>query len=169
MVNWKRSSLNEHSNPMSPLESCGCPGPAVNPPERSPSGAFGRRHLRRITRVLALLAVSSTALAAPSADPASCAVVRFSDVGWTDVTSTTALAQELLRSIGYSPRVTVLSVPVTFASLQNNDLDVFLGNWMPTQEADIRHSCKRFGGGIGANLVGANTPSQFPPIRLPRD
>jgi glycine betaine/proline transport system substrate-binding protein len=69
-------------------------------------------------------------------DPISCQIVRFSDVGWTDVTATTALVTQLLRSIGYSPTVTVLSVPVTFASIQNNDLDVFLGNWMPAQEAD---------------------------------
>jgi glycine betaine/proline transport system substrate-binding protein len=62
--------------------------------------------------------------------------VRFSDVGWTDVTSTTALATQLLRSIGYTPSVTVLSVPVTFASLKNKDIDVFLGNWMPAETAD---------------------------------
>ena len=30
----------------------------------------------------------------------------------------------------------MLSVPVTFASLQNKDIDVFLGNWMPAQVAD---------------------------------
>jgi glycine betaine/proline transport system substrate-binding protein len=103
-----------------------------------------------------LVAHSAILCAAPSADPAICAAVRFSDVGWTDVTSTTALANELLRSIGYSPSVTVLSVPVTFASLQNNDIDVFLGNWMPTQEADIRRYIQD--GSVvvlGANLVGA--------------
>ena len=82
--------------------------------------------------------------------------MRFSDVGWTDVTSTTALIAQLLRSIGYSPTITVLSVPVTFASLQNNDLDVFLGNWMPAQAADRGHYVED---GtvvvIGANLTGA--------------
>jgi glycine betaine/proline transport system substrate-binding protein len=154
-VNWKRSSLNDHSNPKSPVESCGCPGPAVNPPERLLLGALGRR-LRRLSCLFALIAQSAAVCAAPSADPASCAVVRFSDVGWTDVTSTTALAHELLRSIGYSPTITVLSVPVTFASLQNNDLDVFLGNWMPTQEADIRRYLQDGSVAvIGANLVGA--------------
>jgi glycine betaine/proline transport system substrate-binding protein len=77
-------------------------------------------------------------------------------VGWTDVTSTTALANELLRSIGYSPSVTVLSVPVTFASLQNKDIDVFLGNWMPTQEADIRRFLQDGSVAvIGPNLTGA--------------
>jgi glycine betaine/proline transport system substrate-binding protein len=89
-------------------------------------------------------------------DPPRCQTVRFSDVGWTDVTSTTALITQLLRSIGYSPTVTVLSVPVTFASLQNNDLDVFLGNWMPAQAGDRGHYVED---GtvvvIGANLNGA--------------
>ena len=28
-------------------------------------------------------------------------------------------------------------MPVTYASLKNKDIDVFLGNWMPTMEADI--------------------------------
>jgi glycine betaine/proline transport system substrate-binding protein len=78
----------------------------------------------------------SAAAALGTTDPASCRTVRFSDVGWTDVTSTTALTAELLRSIGYTPSVTVLSVPVTFASLKNKDIDVFLGNWMPAEAAD---------------------------------
>jgi len=29
-------------------------------------------------------------------------------------------------------------VPVTYTSLKNKDIDVFLGNWMPTMEADVR-------------------------------
>src|SRR5580704_8389584 len=76
--------------------------------------------------------------AAPTRDvePPSCRAVRFSDVGWTDVTSTTALTAQLLRDIGYTPTITVLSVPVTFASIKNKDIDVFLGNWMPAQVAD---------------------------------
>ena len=105
-------------------------------------------------------AAAPISAAAPPAggerDPPSCQTVRFSDVGWTDVTSTTALIAQLLRSIGYAPTVTVLSVPVTFASLQNNDLDVFLGNWMPAQAGDRGHYVED--GSvvvIGANLTGA--------------
>jgi glycine betaine/proline transport system substrate-binding protein len=63
--------------------------------------------------------------------------VRFSDVGWTDITATTATASVVLEALGYEPDVQVLSVPVTYRSLQNEDIDVFLGNWMPTMEADI--------------------------------
>jgi glycine betaine/proline transport system substrate-binding protein len=98
----------------------------------------------------------ANAPAAGRRDPVGCQTVRFSDVGWTDVTATTALVTQLLRSIGYSPTVTVLSVPVTFASLQNRDIDVFLGNWMPAQEAD-RHRYVEDGSivVIGANLTGA--------------
>ena len=81
------------------------------------------------------LLVSSTAWAA---DPNSCKTVRFSDVGWTDITSTTAATSVVLTGLGYEPTATVLSVPITYVSLKNGDIDVFLGNWMPTMEADIK-------------------------------
>jgi len=74
--------------------------------------------------------------AAPANEPASCQTVRLSDVGWTDVTSTTAVFASLLRQLGYQPQITVLSVPVTFASMKNRDIDIFLGNWMPAQDGD---------------------------------
>jgi len=94
---------------------------------------------------------------APAAnDPPSCKAVRISDIGWTDVTATTALFNTLVRQIGYDAQVTVLSVPVTYASMKNKDIDVFLGNWMPTMEGDRKayyddHSIEV----VGANLTGA--------------
>ena len=91
-------------------------------------------------RKLLISLALSTALgtgAALAADPESCRAVTFSDVGWTDITSTTATASVILEALGYQPTVQVLSVPVTYASLKNGDVDVFLGNWMPTMEADI--------------------------------
>lgn len=101
-------------------------------------------------------APAATSATPPGQEPPSCRNVRFSDVGWTDVTSTTALVAQLLRSIGYTPTITVLSVPVTFASMQNKDVDVFLGDWMPTQEAD-RASYVANGSVVvvGPNLEGA--------------
>jgi glycine betaine/proline transport system substrate-binding protein len=74
----------------------------------------------------------------PTTEPASCQAVRLSDIGWTDVTSTTAVFASLLRQLGYQPQITVLSVPVTFAAMKNRDIDVFLGNWMPAQDGDRR-------------------------------
>ena len=75
--------------------------------------------------------VSSAVLAS---DPASCSKPHFSDVGWTDITATTQVANQILKSLGYKPVVSVLSVAITFKSLENGDIDVFLGNWMPLQE-----------------------------------
>ncbi|WP_137819369.1 choline ABC transporter substrate-binding protein [Pseudomonas sp. 2FG] len=87
---------------------------------------------------LLLAASLSLPLLAHAAEPESCGTVRFSDVGWTDITVTTAVTSEVLESLGYKTKTTMLSVPVTYRSLQNNDLDVFLGNWMPTMENDIK-------------------------------
>ena len=70
------------------------------------------------------------------AEPVSCHTVRLADVGWTDVTVTTATLSRVLQGLGYEPQTTLLSVPVTFASMQRRDIDVFLGNWMPAQTRD---------------------------------
>ncbi|URK87282.1 choline ABC transporter substrate-binding protein [Rhizobium sp. RCAM05350] len=102
-------------------------------------------------------AVSLSALtSAYAAEPEGCGTVRFADVGWTDITATTATVASILKGLGYETDIKVLSVPVTYQSLKNKDIDVFLGNWMPTQEADVRpflddKSVRSF----GPNLEGA--------------
>ena len=90
-------------------------------------------------RALAALSLAGL-LSAPAlaAEPAACKKIVFSDVGWTDITATTALATEVLNALGYQTEIKVLSVPVTYTALSTNDVDVFLGNWMPTMEADIK-------------------------------
>ena len=89
-------------------------------------------------------------------DAGSCKTVRFSDVGWTDITATTAATSEVLKGLGYTPKTEVLSVPVTFTSMKNKKIDVFLGNWMPTMEADRKpYLDKKQIEVIGANLEGA--------------
>lgn len=109
-------------------------------------------------RKVLLTTAALIAFATPSiaAEPASCSTVRFSDVGWTDITATTAATSVVLKALGYSPKTQLLSVPVTYSSLKNKDIDVFLGNWMPTMEADIKPY--REDGSvetIGKNLEGA--------------
>lgn len=66
-----------------------------------------------------------------------CDTVRFSDVGWTDITATTAATSIVLNALGYEATTDLLSVPVTYTSLAEGNIDVFLGNWMPTMEADL--------------------------------
>ena len=111
-----------------------------------------------IRRLRAPLAVAATLAATLSASAASaaCETVRFSDVGWTDITATTAVATTVLQGLGYRTDIKLLSVPVTYASLGAGDLDVFLGNWMPTMEADIRpYLDKATVEDLGPNLTGA--------------
>jgi glycine betaine/proline transport system substrate-binding protein len=80
---------------------------------------------------VALVALSGAAFAE------GCDKVIFSDVGWTDITATTAATSLVLEALGYETETKVLSVPVTYTGLAEGDIDVFLGNWMPTMEADL--------------------------------
>ncbi|MCF6322550.1 MAG: glycine/betaine ABC transporter substrate-binding protein, partial [Rhizobiaceae bacterium] len=95
-----------------------------------------------MTRILAAGFIGATAIltaqTALAASHEACSTVRFSDVGWTDITATTAATTFVLKALGYETDIKVLSVPVTYTSLKNKDIDVFLGNWMPTMEADIK-------------------------------
>ncbi|MDQ0510340.1 choline ABC transporter substrate-binding protein [Ancylobacter amanitiformis] len=94
--------------------------------------------------------------AAQAAEPAICKTVRFADVGWTDITATTAVASTILEALGYTTKTQVLAVPVTYKSMQTKDIDVFLGNWMPTMEADLKpYRDDKSVEVIGVNLEGA--------------
>ncbi len=111
-----------------------------------------------VKKLVVLGAITFGLLSGPAqaGDPAECRTVRFSDVGWTDITATTAATSVVLEGLGYKPKAQVLSVPVTYASLKNKDSDVFLGNWMPTMEGDL--APYRDDGSVeilGVNLEGA--------------
>ena len=85
---------------------------------------------RTTLSAFALMAVAGQASAA-------CETVTFADVGWTDITATTAATSVVLQALGYETDIKLLSVPVTYSSMAQGDIDVFLGNWMPTMEGDI--------------------------------
>lgn len=87
-----------------------------------------------MTKIFSSIALSAVATGAYANQ---CETVRFADVGWTDITATTAVTSELLKGLGYKTKTDLLSVPVTYSSMANGDIDVFLGNWMPTMEGDI--------------------------------
>jgi len=92
----------------------------------------------KVAHSLVLAASLTLPLLAQAAESESCRNVRFADVGWTDITVTTAVTSAVLQSIGYTTKTTLISVPVTYKSMENKDIDVFLGNWMPTMENDIK-------------------------------
>lgn len=70
-------------------------------------------------------------------EPAQCEQVRMPDVGWTDITMTTAVARLLLSELGYRTQVKRMSLPQTYSALSSKQADVFLGNWMPAQSGLI--------------------------------
>ncbi len=94
-------------------------------------------HWKALATAAAVVLLAGTG-AARAAEPEQCKTVHFSDVGWSCVTATTSIAMTLLEGLGYEPKASVLSVPVTFESLANRDLDAFLGLWLPTQQSMIQ-------------------------------
>ncbi len=65
-------------------------------------------------------------------EAASCREVKFADIGWTDITATTALSSVVLEGLGYKPVSTIASVPIAFAGLKKGQIDAFLGYWSPS-------------------------------------
>ena len=92
---------------------------------------------RAMACTVALIAFTAVPFSASAADPEECKVIRLSDPGWTDITATNGVASFLLETLGYEPDVKTLSVPIGYQSMKNGEIDVFLGNWMPAQQAFI--------------------------------
>lgn len=91
-----------------------------------------------MVRNTSFIAVAAALLALSGKASADCKEVSFADVGWTAESATTAMTGFVLESLGYDVDIKVLSVPVTYISMANGDIDAFLGNWMPTMSADIQ-------------------------------
>lgn len=68
-----------------------------------------------------------------AAEAERCELITFADVGWTDITMTTAVARLVLNDLGYRTRVKRMLLPQTYQALSDGQIDVFLGNWMPAQ------------------------------------
>lgn len=100
-----------------------------------------------------------TALSAQTvlAEDASCKTVHFADIGWSDIAATIGMTSVVLEGLGYKPDVTVASVPITFAGMKKNQIDVFLGYWNPSMTSVIEPFIKA--GDVKVletpNLVGA--------------
>ena len=81
---------------------------------------------------LVLTSLPVISLQAQAAEPASCSAVRFADIGWTDITATTALTSTVLEGLGYKPKTTIATVPIAFAGVKKKQIDAFLGYWSPS-------------------------------------
>ncbi|MFO1058598.1 MAG: glycine betaine ABC transporter substrate-binding protein [Dongiaceae bacterium] len=85
---------------------------------------------------MAAAAVSLLALgaAAQAAEPESCKKIRMADVGWTDNTAQNGLFNVVVKPLGYETKIDVLDLPVILAGLKSKKLDLFLDNWLPSNE-----------------------------------
>jgi glycine betaine/proline transport system substrate-binding protein len=103
-----------------------------------------------------LLLLMTASMTVGAVEAAGCRTVRFADVGWSDITATTALTSRLLEALGYRTVTEILSIPVTYASLKNRQIDVYLGDWQPSMEEDRKpFLADRSVQVVRANLQGA--------------
>lgn len=72
----------------------------------------------------ALFLTAALGVAPAFAEDAACKAVRLSDPGWTDITSTNAIASTLLTALGYEPEVKTLSVPIGYQAMKDGEIDV---------------------------------------------
>jgi glycine betaine/proline transport system substrate-binding protein len=103
-----------------------------------------------ISLVIITTVLSSTAIAREGDK------IRLASVAWTGVTIKTELAVSILKSLGYKAENVVLSVPFAYAALSGGEVDVFLGNWMPSM-ATIANKFFKNGSVVqyGVNMPGA--------------
>jgi ABC-type proline/glycine betaine transport system substrate-binding protein len=71
--------------------------------------ARGASALASLAALVLTLSAAPARAAEPAADsgvsdPPACQLVRLSDIGWTDVTATTAIVSALVRDLGYRAR-----------------------------------------------------------------
>jgi glycine betaine/proline transport system substrate-binding protein len=111
-----------------------------------------------MTRFAAMMATTLVVAgsAVQAGDPASCAAVRMSDLGWTDIGLTNATAEVILQALGYQPTQNLLALDVTYVAMQRGDIDIFQGNWRPIQ--DVQYKAFFDDGSVSSlveNLTGA--------------
>ena len=83
-------------------------------------------------RTLCAVVLFAVLLVFTTAAPAADHKIKLASVTWTGVTIKTELAMAVLESLGYEVDNKVLAVPFVYTALDAGDVDVFLGNWMPS-------------------------------------
>ncbi len=117
---------------------------------------ISRRSSRHMSLGLGAAALVMGATPVLAQESESCETLRFAEVGWTDITATTALATEVFEALDYETRIDTVSVPIAYQGMKNGDFDIFLGNWMPSM-ASISNPYVEEGSvdRLRANLEGA--------------
>lgn len=109
---------------------------------------------RIFTALVATVALTAgtTAMAAER----ECNEIQFGQVNWTGVSAKTETAAWMLNQMGYETDIITASVPIMFESLAGNEIDAFLGLWLPTQRSMIeKHMAEGKIDIVTRNLEGA--------------
>ncbi|MEC9490785.1 MAG: ABC transporter substrate-binding protein [Halanaerobiales bacterium] len=69
--------------------------------------------------------------------------INFGYVQWPGVTVKTHVAAKVAEYLGYETEMTAASQAIIFKSLETKDLDVFLGNWLPTMQMHFNEYQKK--------------------------
>lgn len=96
---------------------------------------FTRQMICTVTLVVlvaGLAAAGGQSEAAPAGDTPVPVTVRFAEVAWTDIIATTATTRLVLEAMGYETTSVMVAVPMAYEGMAGGDVDVFLGNWMPS-------------------------------------
>lgn len=78
----------------------------------------------------------TAALALPA--QADDATLDFGVPAWPGITVKNEIAVQMLEAIGYTTRSQELGLQVIYQAMESDDLDVFLGGWLPAQEEMLR-------------------------------
>lgn len=87
--------------------------------------------------VLSVFVLAIAGQPAMASEPDACRAVRIADGGWTDNAAINGLLTTVLKGLDYRPTVDLLAMPIILEGLKNNDLDIWLDNWMPSQTAEV--------------------------------
>ncbi len=88
------------------------------------------------SKILISLLLSTFIITSASANQ--CRKIHIGLVNWTDIEATTALTEVLMKKLGYRVRASIHSVPDILDKLSTGKLDVFLGNWMPSNATAVQ-------------------------------
>ena len=89
---------------------------------------------RRARGAIAGLAAIGMTVAAGTVAAADAPTVRFGVPTWPGVTVKSEIAAQLLQTMGYETTQTNASPSFALNSLKTDDLDIYLGGWMPTEK-----------------------------------
>lgn len=101
-------------------------------------GLYAMKHHMLATFAAASLSFGSAAGAEEVDHDFSCDSTHFGQPNWTGVSIKTDTATWMLEQIGYETETTKASLPIVYKTMADQEIDVLLAQWMPSQRGQFR-------------------------------